>query len=101
MKLAQVRQPTASKNQFRPVNFHDFCYTILTKILNILDSNLCIPNPKFEDWYRAAKIYRLIDELYIFSLIFTHNDIYYQVTSGMQAYYHWFLTWRYIAVTDI
>jgi hypothetical protein len=42
MKLAQVRQPTASKNQFRPVNFHDFCYTILTKILNILDSNLCI-----------------------------------------------------------
>ena len=87
MKLAQVRQPTTSKNQFGPVNFHDFCYTILTKILKILDSDLCIPNPNFEDCYRAAKIYRLIDELYIFSLIFTHNDIYYQVTNGMQAYY--------------
>jgi hypothetical protein len=32
MKLAQILQPTASKNQFAPVNFHDFCETILTKM---------------------------------------------------------------------
>jgi hypothetical protein len=36
-KLAQVRQLTASKNQLGPVNFHDFCNTVLTKILKILE----------------------------------------------------------------
>jgi len=52
-KLSYVRQPTANKNKYGPINFHDFCNTVLTKILKILDLDLRIPNPKFEDWYTA------------------------------------------------
>ena len=48
-KIAQVRQHMASKNQFRHEHFYDFCNTILTKILKILNLVLCIPNPKFKD----------------------------------------------------
>jgi len=44
-------------------------------------------------------IYISINELYIFPLIFTHVNIYYQTLTVIQAYYCSFLLWHCVDVT--